>query len=142
MQRLGMRPKDESLTCVTRVRFLLRLIVESVAGSMMQIRLTRKLADYLDGIDLSEYRAGDVISMSPWQMRLLIAEGWAERISDDVRSASCHFAVAAEKATRRAIDQLHRALQRIGEQRFAKNTRRRAEDRIREDLHDSLARTI
>ena len=108
----------------------------------MRIRLTRKLADYLDGIDLSAYRPGDVISMSPWQMRLLIAEGWAERISDDVRSVPSNFAVAAEMTTRRVIDQLHRALHRIGEQRFEKDQRRRAEDRIREDSHDSLARTM
>jgi hypothetical protein len=107
----------------------------------MRIRLTRKLADYLDGIDLSAYRPGDVISMSPAQTRLLIAEGWAEQLSDDVRSVSSHFAVA-EMATRRTIDQLRHAVRRIGQQRFETDKRRRAEDRIREDLHDSLARTI
>ena len=124
------------------VRFLLLSPVRRVANSIMRIRLTRKLADYLDGIDLSAYRPGDVISMSPAQTRLLIAEGWAERMSDDVRSVSSHFAVAAEMATRRTIDQLRHAVRRIGQQRFETDKRRRADDRIREDLHDSLARTI
>jgi hypothetical protein len=109
---------------------------------MMRIRLTRKLADYLDGIDLSEYRPGDVISMSTAQTRLLIAEGWAERMSDDVRSVSSHCVVVAEMATRRVIGQLRHAVRRIGQQRFEKDKRRRAEDRIREELQDSLARTM
>ena len=108
----------------------------------MRIRLTRKLADYLDGIDLSEYRPGDVISLSPWQTRLLIAEGWAERMSDDVRAMSSHFVVAAELMTRRVIDQLRHAMRRIGQHRFENDKRRRAEDKIREDLQDALARTL
>ena len=112
----------------------------------MRIRLTRKLAEWLDGIDLSAYRPGDVISLSPQQTRLLIAEGWAERIrrkSDNVRSASSQFGVAAGKMmTRRVIDQLHAALRRIRQHRFERDKRRRAEDHIREDLQDLLARTI
>jgi hypothetical protein len=113
----------------------------------MRIRLTRKLANYLDGIDLSDYRLGEVISLSPQQMRLLVAEGWAEQLrrnNDEVCSGPFHFAVAvaAGMATRRTIDQLRHALRRIGEERIEKDKRRRAEDRIREDLHDSLARTI
>ena len=45
-------------------------------------------------------------------------------------------------ATRRVIGQLRHAVRRIGQQRFEKDKRRRAEDRIREELQDSLARTM
>lgn len=46
----------------------------------MVIRLTRKLADMLDGIDVSAYRVGQALHL-PWrEARLLIAEGWAELI--------------------------------------------------------------
>jgi hypothetical protein len=44
------------------------------------IRLTRKLAERIDGIDISGRTVGDVFQL-PWQSaRLLIAEGWAEII--------------------------------------------------------------
>jgi hypothetical protein len=47
---------------------------------MMAVRLTRKLADMIDGIDLSASRVGDVLHL-PWRGAwLLIAEGWAEMI--------------------------------------------------------------
>jgi hypothetical protein len=32
---------------------------------MMALRLTRKLADMIDGIDLSAFRVGDVLYLSP-----------------------------------------------------------------------------
>jgi len=43
----------------------------------MKIRLTRKFADRLDGIDLSEARAGEQIEVTEHEAELLIAEGWA-----------------------------------------------------------------
>ena len=47
---------------------------------MMAVRLTRKLADMIDGIDLSAFRVGDVLHL-PWRSAwMLIAEGWAEMI--------------------------------------------------------------
>ena len=47
---------------------------------MLAVRLTRKLADMVDGIDLSASRVGDVLYL-PWRGAcLLIAEGWAEMI--------------------------------------------------------------
>ena len=46
----------------------------------MVIRLTRKLADMIDGIDLSAYSVGQVLHL-PWHDAwLLLAEGWAETI--------------------------------------------------------------
>jgi hypothetical protein len=62
----------------------------------MRVKLTRKLADHLDGIDLSEYCVGDVLDVPEHDGELLIAEEWAvpmtDRNSREVRSA---FAVAA-----------------------------------------------
>lgn len=43
----------------------------------MRIRLTRKFAQVIDGIDLSRRRVGDVIDLPVNDARTLIAEGWA-----------------------------------------------------------------
>jgi hypothetical protein len=44
---------------------------------MVMVRLTRKLAERLDGVDLSSRSVGDVFEMAPREARLLIEEGWA-----------------------------------------------------------------
>ena len=43
----------------------------------MKVRLTRKLAEVLDGIDLSNCDEGDLIDLSERKGRLLVAEAWA-----------------------------------------------------------------
>lgn len=43
----------------------------------MRIRLTRKLADELDGIDLTRHGTGDVLDLPEREAKLLLAEGWA-----------------------------------------------------------------
>ena len=48
--------------------------------SRVEVRLTRKLAECLDGVDLSSRRVGEVFSLPLQAARLLIAEGWAEMI--------------------------------------------------------------
>ena len=45
----------------------------------MRVRLTRKFAERIDGIDLSNHDVGDVIDLPAHKGRLLMAEGWAER---------------------------------------------------------------
>ena len=42
----------------------------------MKIRLTRKLADSIDGVDLSRGKVGKVINVKRHDAQLLIAEGW------------------------------------------------------------------
>jgi hypothetical protein len=42
------------------------------------VRLTQKLADTLDGIDVSRVRVGDWIDLTETEGKTLIAEGWAE----------------------------------------------------------------
>ena len=49
----------------------------------MYVRLTRKLADSLDGIDVSRVMVGDVIELADAEAAMLISEGWAERTADE-----------------------------------------------------------
>ena len=43
----------------------------------MRVRLTRKLAREIDGIDLSNHDVGDVFELSDRMANLLMREGWA-----------------------------------------------------------------
>ena len=45
----------------------------------MRVRLTRKLADEIDGIDLSQHAVGDSFDLAAREGELLMAEGWAQR---------------------------------------------------------------
>ena len=45
---------------------------------VLRIRLTKKLAAALNGIDISAVRVGDVIDLPDWAARMIVAEGWAE----------------------------------------------------------------
>lgn len=42
----------------------------------MKVRLTRKLAESIDGVDLSRKRVGRIINVGRHDAQLLIAEGW------------------------------------------------------------------
>jgi len=43
----------------------------------MKVRLTRKLAERIDGIDLHGCKAGDVLDLAPREADLIVAEEWA-----------------------------------------------------------------
>jgi hypothetical protein len=43
----------------------------------MRVQLTRKLAERLDGVNVSDCRVGDELDLSPASARLLVAERWA-----------------------------------------------------------------
>jgi len=43
----------------------------------MKVRLVRKLADCLDGIDVTGCEVGDWLDLAPADAILLVAEGWA-----------------------------------------------------------------
>ena len=45
---------------------------------IMRIRLTRKFALALNGVDLSQLAVGDVVDLPERSANILIAEGWAE----------------------------------------------------------------
>ena len=67
----------------------------------MNVRLNVKLAEYLEGVDLSRYSEGDVIALPEPDADLLIRGGWAERINHERRigSAPMRGAIAAERAS-------------------------------------------
>lgn len=116
----------------------------------MRIRLTRKLAECVDGIDLSGYRPGDVLDVPAHHAELLIAERWAVRVARsrlEVRASSRrerHRAAAADAPARRTrtVEQLRRVREQMEQRRFEMQERRRAEDRIREELQESRATII
>ena len=43
----------------------------------MRVKLTKKFAEVLNGVDLSRARAGDVLDISPRDAGLLLASEWA-----------------------------------------------------------------
>jgi hypothetical protein len=45
----------------------------------MSVRLTRKYAEMIDGIDLTHAHVGDHLKLPRHDAEMLIAEGWAER---------------------------------------------------------------
>jgi hypothetical protein len=59
----------------------------------MKVRLTRKLAEEIDGIDLSDHHAGDVMQLPDPDARTLMAEGWAieERRESELRNQVLAF---------------------------------------------------
>ena len=67
----------------------------------MRIRLTRKLADCLDGVDLSHYSVGDVLDLPRREAHLLMAEGWAvdSEGTDEPRTCRCPSAPRWFKST-------------------------------------------
>ncbi len=71
----------------------------------MQVRLLRKLADVVDGIDLSGRVVGEIIDLSEDEADLLVAEGWAEpaeeQVVDLTPGARLPLATAADAPRRR-----------------------------------------
>ena len=115
----------------------------------MWIRLTRKLAEQLDGIDLSAYKQGDVFELPRYEAELLIAEEWAVPSNDPLRCAVGRGRTAPQllptttaSSNRRTVEQLRRLRDALALKQDEEQARRRAEDRIREELHDARAKTI
>jgi len=113
----------------------------------MWIQLVRKLADQLDGIDVAAYREGEVFDVPAYEAELLIAEEWA--ISSEPRPSPVGAAgkplppaVATDCLKRRTTEQLRRVREAFAARRFDEQSQRRAEDQIREELHDARAKTI
>src|SRR5207244_1448953 len=52
-------------------------LVGHATAETVRIRLIRKFAEVIDGIDLSRRRTGDLLDLPQGDARVLIAEGWA-----------------------------------------------------------------
>lgn len=68
-------------------------------GRRQTVRLTKKLAALLDGIDLSHIKEGEKVELSKGDARILIAEGWASPVTANDDTASNH---ARSRRVRRA----------------------------------------
>ena len=50
---------------------------------MQRVRITKKLAAILNGVDLSKVAVGDLIIVPEATAAMLIREGWAELVPDE-----------------------------------------------------------
>ena len=100
----------------------------------MLVRLIRKFAECLDGVDLSHYNVGDLLDLPSREAELLIAERWALR-SGKAADGPIHPRLTADQL-RCLREQLETWSWPEGQDR------RRTEDRIREELRDSRAKII
>jgi len=65
---------------------------------MKVVRLIRKLADEIDGVDLQHRQVGDMLYLPGHAARLLIAEGWAQPLEDDEGMAATERLLGPTKA--------------------------------------------
>jgi hypothetical protein len=54
----------------------------------LRIRLIKKLARFLNGVDLDKLRVGEPIELPSQIARMLLAEGWAVLVDSDEGSQS------------------------------------------------------
>jgi hypothetical protein len=66
----------------------------------MKIRLTRKFAELINGIDLSKFHAGETVDLSPKDAQLLMAEGWAEFEGPQSARDKAHDRVQKRKSSK------------------------------------------
>lgn len=52
---------------------------------VINVRLTRKLAARMDGVDVSKVKVGDVLELPDEQAMRMVKSGWAERVAETKR---------------------------------------------------------
>lgn len=67
----------------------------------MKVRLTRKLAELINGVDLSQVHAGDTLELTERDARTLIAEGWAVYVPGEKGRDRAHEIPSAKRAPSR-----------------------------------------
>lgn len=74
----------------------------SDAGSdeVVSVRLLRKYADMIDGVDLHQATVGDRLDLPPRDANILMAEGWAVRADDERLGRLLPRALAADSSRR------------------------------------------
>ena len=141
----------------------MRSETSSNQSARVRVRLIRKIAEHVDGVDVTGHAVGETFELTSAEAALLVAEGWAVLASGD--GAGRHGGGDGTAPTgggdgkspgffgtgdREGELTLAQTLQRLGElraeieqrRRTTEYDRRRAEDVIREELRDSRAKTI
>ena len=72
-------------------------------NTRVKVRLVRKYARAINGIDLSTHNVGDVMDLTAEQGRLLVAEGWAVNV-EEPRSRSIRERLNRAADKRRSRD--------------------------------------
>jgi hypothetical protein len=67
-------------------------------SSLMKVKLVRKFANAINGIDLSNVGVGDILELSAYHAALLIREGWAEHAVTPAQSADAQSAGKPDSA--------------------------------------------
>jgi len=65
-------------------------------GVNLRVRLIRKLAERVNGVDLSKVHVGDSFDLPSKDARILIAEGWAELVEPPRQDVSAHDVLERE----------------------------------------------
>ena len=68
-----------------RLRPERRRNLAAVLTERVLVRLTRKYAEMIDGVNLEHFSVGDRLELTPRDANILIAEGWAVRADDERR---------------------------------------------------------
>ena len=117
-------------------------------GASMWVRLTRRLADRIDGVNLSAHQVGDVFEVARHEAELLLAEAWAVLASPAKRPSGARAPLRFNRVTggcpqpARLAEQLRTITKHINHRTSEHQYRRRAEDRIRDEWHDAHASVI
>src|SRR6266545_4514540 len=84
----------------------------------MRVRIIRKLADWVDGIDLSRSTVGDFTDMPERHARIMVAERWAvfaRRAADGEASADSAEPLSPSTAEGRRIGAERRRFSRLND---------------------------
>lgn len=112
------------------------------SGADMWVRLTRRLATCIDGVDLSTHQIGDVFEVSRHDGELLIAEAWAVNLRRRPAEPRVKRLKARDRRVASLIGQL-RSIARQIERRFIQShEQRRVDDLVRDQWHDAHARVV
>jgi hypothetical protein len=124
LQKSGTHPSKTSLVALRRFEFCV--------GICVQIRLIRKLAECLDGVDVSQYQAGDVLDLPSRDAEVLLAEGWASRSVEATDELSPSTTAVEE----------FRSVPEEPKRRSQRRYQRRTEDHVREEFRESWATPV
>ena len=117
-------------------------------GSGVRVRLTRRLASYIDGVNLSAHSVGDVFEVTRHEAELLIAEEWAVPVVPPVDAPPSQTATrfcrsnTGDRGDVAMVAQLRDIREQIQRRSFQAQDHRRAEDWIRDEWHDEHARIL